>query len=285
MESNRAGILFKTKSMTSTEISKASFLDIIFENRNKAYGAYELRTHYNSRLGTALLTMFCIVLLIALVVQVWTKTLPGVIDRTPAHDPVILRVFDDPPPPPIEQPMAVKPPKTKMASEKFLDKIEIVPDATHTDIPDVEKLAIAAISDEQIDGTPSMNNEAVNVSTPKTGEDGEMKASELTSGFTAVEKTANFPGGQEAWLHFLNKHLRSPGELEAGQKRTVLVRFAVGIDGMITQFEFIQSGGASFDKEVLRVLKKMPAWEPAVQNGRHVSVMFTQPVTFMSVTE
>ena len=63
------------------------------------------------------------------------------------------------------------------------------------------------------------------------------------------------------------------------------MRFAVGTDGHITQFEIVQSGGDSFDKEVIRVLKKMPDWEPAVQNGHHVSVMFTQPVTFMSLAE
>jgi protein TonB len=285
VESDGAGILFQTNSMTSTEILNASFVDIIFENRNKAYGAYELRTHYNNRLGTALLAMFCIMLIVALAIQVSAKTGAGIISNTATHDTVIVRDFDDPPPPPIEKPMAVKPQKTKIAAEKFVNKIEIVPDAEQTDIPEVEKLAIAAISSEHIDGTTSMNTDVPDVSTPQTGEGSETTASELTVGFTPVERTANFPGGQEAWLRFLNKHLRSPGELEAGQKRTVLVRFAVGMDGRITQFEIIQSGGDSFDKEVLRVLKKMPAWEPAIQNGRHVSVMFTQPVTFMSVTE
>jgi protein TonB len=73
--------------------------------------------------------------------------------------------------------------------------------------------------------------------------------------------------------------------LEAGQKRSVLVRFAVGEDGTVTQFEILQSGGNAFDNEVLRVLKKMPKWKPAIQNGRAVSVMFTQPVTFMAFEE
>ena len=86
-------------------------------------------------------------------------------------------------------------------------------------------------------------------------------------------------------MNFLNKYLRTPDELEAGQKRTVLVRFAVGEDGSITKFEIIQSGGAAFDNEVIRVLKKMPKWKPAVQNGQNVSVMFTQPVTFMAYEE
>ena len=56
-------------------------------------------------------------------------------------------------------------------------------------------------------------------------------------------------------------------------------------DGSITKFEIIQSGGAAFDNEVIRVLKKMPKWKPAVQNGQNVSVMFTQPVTFVAYEE
>jgi hypothetical protein len=58
---------------------------------------------------------------------------------------------------------------------------------------------------------------------------------------------AAFPGGQQAWMNFLNKHLRTPNELEAGQKKTVQVRFSVAEDGSVTHFEILQSGGTAFD--------------------------------------
>ncbi len=86
-------------------------------------------------------------------------------------------------------------------------------------------------------------------------------------------------------MAFLNRYLSTPDELEAGQKRNVVVRFSVGTDGTISQFEIMQSGGDTFNNEVIRVLKKMPKWKPAVQNGHHVPVMFTQPVTFMAYEE
>jgi len=86
-------------------------------------------------------------------------------------------------------------------------------------------------------------------------------------------------------MEFLSRNLRTPSELEAGQKRNVMVRFTVGEDGSVTQFEIVQSGGEAFDREVIRVLKKMPKWKPAIQNGRPVSVLFTQPVTFLAVEE
>ena len=112
-----------------------------------------------------------------------------------------------------------------------------------------------------------------------------LTVEEPASPSPAPSAAAEFPGGQKKWMEFLNRHLRTPGELEAGQKKSVLVRFAVGEDGSVTQFEIVQSGGILFDNEVIRVLKKMPRWKPAVQNGRNVSVLFTQPVTFVAFEE
>jgi protein TonB len=76
-----------------------------------------------------------------------------------------------------------------------------------------------------------------------------------------------------------------PDELQAGERRTVQVKFWVGEDGSVSRLEVVQSGGAAFDNEVIRVLRKMPKWQPAVQNGHPVAVTFTQPVTFQSVEE
>lgn len=53
--------------------------------------------------------------------------------------------------------------------------------------------------------------------------------------------------------------------------------------GSITGFDIVQSGGAAFDKEVIRMLKKMPTWKPAFRNGQPTAVPFTQPVTFMAM--
>jgi protein TonB len=103
--------------------------------------------------------------------------------------------------------------------------------------------------------------------------------------FKPDEVPASFPGGTSAWLNFLQRYLQSPDELEAGQRVEVKVRFWIDVDGSLSRFEIVQSGGASFDKEVLRVMKKMPKWEPARQNKHYVAVAFTQPVTFVGVEE
>jgi protein TonB len=145
-------------------------------------------------------------------------------------------------------------------------------------------LQTANISNIHADGDPSTS-----AASPAPGKEegttgkGETKAP--AEDFMPLESNAEYPGGRQAWTAFLNRHLRTPAELEAGQKRVVMVKFAVGVDGSITHFEIIQSGGTAFDNEVIRVLKKMPKWKPAVQNGRNVAVMFTQPVTFMAFEE
>lgn len=103
--------------------------------------------------------------------------------------------------------------------------------------------------------------------------------------FMPVETPPSFPGGIAAWLNFLKKYLQSPEELDAGQKVEVRVNFRIDKEGTLSGFEIVQSGGKLFDKEVLRVMKKMPGWIPALQNQSRVAVYYTQPVIFMGVKE
>jgi protein TonB len=95
----------------------------------------------------------------------------------------------------------------------------------------------------------------------------------------------SFPGGSKKWLEFLQRYLQAPESLDPGQRIEVLVRFWVDIDGSVSRAEITKSGGNSFDKEVLRVMKKMPKWEPAMQKGKYVAVAYQQPVTFLGVEE
>jgi protein TonB len=101
--------------------------------------------------------------------------------------------------------------------------------------------------------------------------------------FNAASSDAQFPGGREAFAKFLTKYLITPGELEAGEKKVVVVRFMVDADGTISKTEVLQSDGDDYSKEVIRVLAKMPKWIPAMQNGTKVATWFTQPVSFIGV--
>ncbi len=89
-----------------------------------------------------------------------------------------------------------------------------------------------------------------------------------------------FPGGREVWMNFLNRNLKPPAELSAGEEKTVTVKFLVSADGSVKDIQITQSAGPSFDNEVIRVLKRMPKWKPAMENGIPVEAFVTQPVTF-----
>jgi len=90
-----------------------------------------------------------------------------------------------------------------------------------------------------------------------------------------------FPGGEEVWTSFLRRNLNPPAELKAGENKEVVVQFLVTADGTVNDIRIIQSAGPSFDKEVLRVLKRMPKWKSAIENGRPVDATVTQTVTFI----
>jgi|GEM_PF-474496 len=95
------------------------------------------------------------------------------------------------------------------------------------------------------------------------------------------KKPANFPGGQNALLKYFNNNIVSPeGKLAFGEKKIVVAKFLIGTDGTPGAIEITQPGGSDFDKEVIRVIKNMPKWEPQTVNGVPVPVSITQQLTF-----
>ncbi|TVR38769.1 MAG: M56 family peptidase [Bacteroidia bacterium] len=99
--------------------------------------------------------------------------------------------------------------------------------------------------------------------------------------FTIVEQLPSFPGGTDAKLHFLQSKLRYPAEArEAGIQGTVFVTFVVENDGEISDVRVLRGIGGGCDEEAVRVVEKMPAWEPGVQRGEKVRVQFNLPIRF-----
>ena len=269
--------------MTSNEILKAEVLDILFENRNKHYGAYALRKQYNHRLGMALG--------IALTVIVFACLLLLGIDR---RKEISKTLFEKPPveltpvdltPPPAEPPRPATPPASApVATIQHTLTIQIVPELDPQDaVPEIGELVAPQIGTVTQEGGLPTENRTMQESQAQAANVGKEEAAGRN--FEVVERQPEFPGGQLAWSNFLSRHLRVPDELEAGERKTVAVKFWVAEDGSITRFEVVQSAGALFDNEVIRVLRKMPKWKPAIQNGQAVAVTFTQPVTFQAFEE
>lgn len=268
--------------MTSQEILQSDVLDILFENRNKHYGAYSLRRFYNHRMYWALAGTLSLPFVLFFFIK--PHHLPAPPDA-PVPDVEVQTVVlptDIPPEAPRPPEPLPQPPAARVAQEQLTGiRITSQPEVD-APVPMQIDLAIAAIASQPGRGLPGEVPQPV----PEGKGTGNAAPAEKEEPRPAEPDLApEFPGGQAAWAHFLNRFLHPPDELQAGEKKTVLVRFLVSTDGSITGLEVVRSAGNTFDNEVLRVLKKMPKWKPARQNGRPVAVTFTQPVTFIGLEE
>lgn len=272
--------------MTSREILSASILDIIFENRNKDYGAYALRKGYSTRLLTALGAGMSFILLLVIINILNSNHVSPVQFKAPKEEVVIRTVVmpEEPHKEPLQQKEMIKQKVQKLAEIKYTSKINIKKDNLVKEVmPPIENLSGRITSIQTVTGIPASGKEIEVVKTVE--ETGKSISQSKGNDFLIQERNPEFPGGAEALKGFLARHLSSPDELGAGEKKLVKIRFKVDKDGSVNSFEIVTSGGNQFDNEVLRVCKKMPRWMPAIQNGINVPVSYVLPVTFIGMEE
>lgn len=266
--------------MEANQILNANILDVIFEGRNKDYGAYELRKKYNKRLKIAIVTTLsiCVLLLVGLYVAGSIGKSPGI--RPTMLEEVDLKSVDEPkkdviPPSPKVQP--------RVAMERFTTlRIVKDQDAKKEDKPpEQEKLEdtkIGAVTqegqkDDGITAPPADPGKGV-VESPKEDDD---------APFTKVEVESLFIGGEAAWARFLHKNLNFPDEAVTNEiQGTVMVKFVVDKDGNVSDVQ-AESGPTEggLRNEAMRVIKKSSGmWTAAIQNGRHVKSYKRQPILF-----
>ena len=265
--------------MTNKEILQADLLDILFENRNKSYGAYTLRREYNYRLILSLGIALSLVIFSILFSFIVKKNISPPIINIP--DPVVLKEYIILPP----KVQPVKNTEKKIKQVKNINRIQLVANNMETDMPDQADIRITAVGKENLQGESLTDPNKIISSGSETIGEKIIATTTSENNFLPVEILPSFPGGITAWLNFLRKYLRAPEDLESGQIVEVRVKFRIDKDGTLSGFEIVQSGGKLFDKEVLRVMKKMPDWKPALQNNYKVAVTYTQPVIFMGVKE
>jgi periplasmic protein TonB len=266
--------------MTSNEILKADVLDILFDNRNKQYGAYVLRKNYNNRLGMALGISLSSILLFLVLSQVNYSS--GSVGKTGEKDEVIV---SDHFIPPIKKQEIIIPkqttPRPPVKERTFVNLVIKQDDLVKNPLASQDDLINSLISNRNIDG-PAVDNIPI---IKEAVVEKQIVKEEAKPIDIAPSREPEFPGGVDAWMNFLRRNLTPPAELEPGEKKTVSIRFFVSIDGTVADFEVTQSAGRVFDNEVIRVLKKMPKWKPAIQNGQAIARAFTQPVTFVGMEE
>jgi protein TonB len=252
-------------------------LDLLFDDRNKAYGAYELRRSYNKRIKKALLI---------------TATLTGVIiagvafasSIKPVKEDLIIKevtlvdITDDPTPPPPPPPQELPPPEP-VRTETFTQMQVVQDDQVDNPPPTQDDLQKANIDVFKQDGV-----DAPDITEPVDPGNGtgivEAKKDKDPEIWRSVEVEARFEGD---WIKFLRNTLNANVPVEngapAGQYK-VAVRFVVDLDGTVSDIVPVTNLGYGMEQEAVRALKKAKKWDPAFQNGIHVKAYRTQVIVF-----
>ncbi|RYG05239.1 MAG: energy transducer TonB [Chitinophagaceae bacterium] len=272
--------------METSKILNADFLDILFEGRNKEYGAYELRKTYASRIRNAMAITISLVLIL---VAGFLFAGSGKADIARVFEipdgPILEKIEDKPDPVVIPPPEAPKPPD--VMERRSLD-IVVVPDhlvSPEIEVPPNEELEHAKLSlvnrdgaaFDNIDMPPSGAGEA-----ERKGIVAEPKSNNVDSLYLSVQINAEYPGGLAAWSRFLNKTLANNYPQEAIDQEIsgkVVVKFIVDVEGNISNVEAI-SGPSVLHETAVKAIKKSGKWIPAQQNGRKVKAFRSQPIIF-----
>lgn len=274
--------------MEANKILSADILDLVFENRNKEYGAYELRKTYNGRITKALI----ITVSLAALALGGSFLASSMSDKNAAQFKVNDLVMEEikqeeekkpeppPPPPPKQEPPKVEMTKftpPKIVKDEEVKKDEIPPETKELEDTKIDVVSQEGIKDEGL--APVIEQKAVIE---------EKKEEDENKVFEKVEIEAAFPGGESAWRKYLERNLNANAPVDNGAPEgqyTVWIQFIVDKEGNISDVKPQTSHGYGMEEEAAKIIKKGPKWTPAQQNGRQVKAYRKQPITFVVTAE
>jgi len=255
--------------MKRNEKEIPEFDDIIFRDRNKEYGAYDLRRRYGSTMSISIVAGLIFsfsVVLVPFFTSDHTAAQPGdkifitaVVDGDLVDQPVPPEP-PAPPTPPADMMRKVQfyPPEIVDDSQAFSDQV-MTADDLNTVITDGVATEIVPEITEDIDPVIPIDEEPQLI----------------------VKEMPSFPGGEAALLEYISGHIRYPEDALANHiQGTVILRFVVVSTGDIKDVELIRGVDPLLDNEAIKVISGMPRWKPGKQDGRPVPVYFTIPVVF-----
>ncbi|MEO6136247.1 MAG: energy transducer TonB [Ginsengibacter sp.] len=269
--------------MEAQQILQSNLLDILFEGKNKSYGAYELRGSYNKRISGALLIVVSIIAATVFVYffggttkiempKDWTldeKTLLKVPKEIDAPKPQLPE-----PKPAMQRPVAT----VKLSTLEIVDEKKVLQPP-----PDQNEIARA-----QIDVKANVGDEFTGILAPPDLPVGTQILAGVSPGqenkdsvFMTVEIDATFPGGPAAWHKFVsNAIMKEMDEFAENDFGTCNVQFIVDKDGNVSDVHALDMKGSKLAEIAVNSIRKGPRWNAAMQNGKKVNAYRRQPVTF-----
>jgi periplasmic protein TonB len=268
--------------MEPLAILQADPLDLLFENRNKSYGAYPLRKYYPQRLMISMGIIISLVVLISFI-YLYPASSPSFMQRHTVTPDIMIQEVN------LKQEMKTLIPPARIfiykppATIAYFKPVIVADRSVGAPMPTFEKMESGTLGLKTTPGSPDNGEPLVNANTTGAANTQNAQAVENKNEvLTIAEIMPEFPGGIEALKRFLIRNLRMPeNNLEEGAQVKVIARFVVGADGRVHDIEIILPADAEFNAEVKRVTAKMPDWKPGSQNHRNVAVYFNLPVSFV----
>ncbi|MDO3641743.1 energy transducer TonB [Mucilaginibacter sp. L3T2-6] len=253
---------------------KSEWLELVFDDRNKNYGAYELRRTYAQTMVKAMIATFIVVGAACAALAVFKG------HEVLTHDTATV-VNLAPPPMNVE-----KPAEAKLKPKVDPPKVTTTRDVPPTVVPDNK--AEKPVENDKIVGQVGQqtlkgdDNAQIDIPDDKPGTGGSVPAVDNSvHNLGTLDFMPEPVGGAAAWSKFLSKNLRFPAAAqEDGVSGKVLMSFIIEKDGSLSNITVDRGAGHGFDEEALRVLKLAKAWKPGMQNGQPVRVKYTIPINF-----
>ena len=273
--------------MAKIDLTSREWCDLVFEGRNKAYGAFELRQSSPKRHNIAMIIIIVVAVIAFSVPALIRFVTPEKVEEAMTEVTTLSKLPEaevkknedlkplapeTPPPPPLKSSIKFTAPVIKK-DEEVSEEDEI---KSQDELSKNDKVAISIADvkgNDEINGADIADfKEVVRPEAPK--EEKEVP-------YQAVEQMPQFPGGDAELMKYIQDHLKYPViAAENGIQGRVIVRFVVSKTGEIQDVTVLRGVDSSLDKEAVRVIKSMPKWIPGKQNGNNVAVYFTVPVMF-----
>lgn len=269
--------------MSKLNIFKPEWIDLVFEGRNKEYGAYQLRSE-NPKTTVKALILGIVLFSLAVAspkISEWIgskvakreKDTEKIIEVTELEEPPV-EIPPPPPPPVVEQ---VQAPKSIVEEVKFKELV-VAKDKEVVDTPpDTKQFEEADPSSRNAEKSPTGD---INIDRPSGDLDKGVEPDDNTIYAGAgLQVQPQFPGGIDVLRSYVGNNFQTP-DVEKDMSVRIIVSFVVEKDGSMTDIKVLKDPGYGLGKEAIRVLKSMKKkWEPGIQNGKPVRSTFTLPIS------
>ncbi|MCM1021983.1 MAG: energy transducer TonB [Muribaculum sp.] len=274
------------------DLSSKEWRDLVFEGKNKEFGAYVLRKNSDARHNKAMIVVVIVAILLFFVPFLINTMLPKAEERPEDLNEQAMVNLDnsiDEEQPEEEEQQRYEEPEPEVLPEEVLNTVKVT--------------ELAIVDDDQVKAEDEIKNQdelketttAFGQSDFDKGTDDrnvvrehkdeivveEKKPVDDNKVFTAVEQMPQFPGGDAALMTYLSKNLKYPPvAMENNIQGNVIVMFVVTKTGKIGEVKIARSKDPDLDKEAIRVVKSLPDFIPGKMNGQPVNVWYTLPVRF-----